>query len=207
MVISPAANTNWPVSNCRKKYNPTMKLNFTSTYAISLGLLGSQQAVLDKACSGRLVSRRTVYTSWGSIPLVHEMSNSCQGERHPKGRRMARCSCTTSSCSPFTHPLQPLPGSPDLHYRRARCHCTNLQVLLLTQKIRRQSLVLSISSCFSLSSASPLFAWSFFDLLYTCVCRDSLYWYAVLLIRSHKGSSALAKMHSRVFDSTSLHVF
>lgn len=58
---------------------------------------------------------------------------------HPKGRPMAGGSRTTSSHSPFPHPLR-LAGFPHLRYCWAPCHCANSQVLLLTQKIRRQSL-------------------------------------------------------------------
>lgn len=55
---------------------------------------------------------------------------------HPKGRPMAGGSRTTSSHSPFPHPLR-LAGSPPLHYCWAPCHCANSQVLLLTQKTKK----------------------------------------------------------------------
>lgn len=124
MVIPPATNTTWTVSNCGKKCNPAMKWNFTSMYTKSLGLLGSWQTWLgpsmfrqigewleDSLCQLRI------------IPLVHAMSSSCHEERLPKGRLKARGSHTTSCCFPFTHSLQTLPGSL-LHYCWAPCHCT-----------------------------------------------------------------------------------
>lgn len=88
------------------------------------------------------------------IPLVHAMSNSCHGERLPKGRPKARGSHTT--CCSHSFPSDVARLSPALLLGTLSLH--KIVTSPFHTKNKKACLVFPISSCLSLSSAIPLFA-------------------------------------------------